>query len=132
MKRGFSRAATPPCSVRVERTEPSAPDGPDRLTERILDHRGDHGSLGVGDHRWLNREDGSMNMARAEIKNHIRRLRFEHGEMTQQALADAAGCTRQTILLLEQSRYTPSLALAFRIARTFNVRIDQVFELTES
>lgn len=71
-------------------------------------------------------------MARAEIKNHIRRLRFEHGEMTQQALAEAAGCTRQTILLLEQSRYAPSLALAFRIARVFNVRIDQVFEFTES
>lgn len=71
-------------------------------------------------------------MARAEIKNQIRRLRFEHGEMTQQALADAAGCTRQTILLLEQSRYAPSLALAFRIARVFKVRIDQVFEFTES
>jgi putative transcriptional regulator len=71
-------------------------------------------------------------MARAEIKNHIRRLRFEHGEMTQQALAEATGCTRQTILLLEQSRYAPSLALAFRIARVFNVRIDQVFEFTES
>ena len=73
-----------------------------------------------------------MNMARAEIKNHIRRLRFEHGEMTQQALADAAGCTRQTILLLEQSRYAPSLALAFRIARVFNARIDDVFEFTDS
>lgn len=71
-------------------------------------------------------------MARAEIKNQIRRLRFEHGEMTQQALAEAAGCTRQTILLLEQSRYAPSLALAFRIARVFKVRIDQVFEFTES
>jgi putative transcriptional regulator len=71
-------------------------------------------------------------MARAEIRNHIRRLRFEHGEMTQQALADAAGCTRQTILLLEQSRYSPSLALAFRIARVFKVNIDDVFEFIDS
>jgi putative transcriptional regulator len=71
-------------------------------------------------------------MARAEIKNHLRRLRFEHGEMTQQALADAAGCTRQTIVLLEQSRYAPSLALAFRIARVFNASLDEVFEFTDS
>jgi putative transcriptional regulator len=71
-------------------------------------------------------------MARAEIRNHIRRLRFEHGEMTQQALADAAGCTRQTIVLLEQSRYAPSLALAFRIARVFKVNIDDVFEFIDS
>lgn len=71
-------------------------------------------------------------MARAEIRNHIRRLRFEKDEMTQQALADAAGCTRQTIVLLEQSRYVPSLALAFRIARVFNLRIEDVFEFIES
>lgn len=71
-------------------------------------------------------------MGGAEIRNHIRKLRFEHGEMTQQALADAAGCTRQTILLLEQSRYAPSLALAFRIARVFNLRVDDVFEFTGS
>jgi putative transcriptional regulator len=71
-------------------------------------------------------------MARAEIRNHIRKLRFEHGEMTQQALADAAGCTRQTIVLLEQSRYAPSLALAFRIARVFQLRVEDVFEFLES
>ena len=67
-------------------------------------------------------------MATVEIKNCIRGLRFEHGEMTQQALADAVGCSRQTIVLLEQARYSPSLALAFRIARVFNTTVDEVFE----
>jgi putative transcriptional regulator len=70
-------------------------------------------------------------MPRALISNQIRRLRFEHGEMTQQALADEVGCTRQTIVLLEQSRYAPSLALAFRIARVFDARIEDVFQFTE-
>ena len=67
-------------------------------------------------------------MAKADIDNQIRRLRFEHDEMTQQELADKVGCTRQTIILLEQRRYTPSLALAFRIARTFDRKVDEVFE----
>lgn len=71
-------------------------------------------------------------MAKAEIRNQIRRLRFEHGEMTQQELANRAGCTRQTIVLLEQGRYIPSLALAFRIARTFGATVEDVFEWTES
>lgn len=66
-------------------------------------------------------------MPKARISNRIRRLRFDHGEMTQQQLADKAGCTRQTIMLLEQERYTPSLALAFRIARTFGQSVDEVF-----
>ena len=66
-------------------------------------------------------------MPKAEIDNDIRRLRFEHDEMTQQQLADAAGCTRQTIILLEQRRYVPSLALAFRIAATFGRTVDEVF-----
>ena len=66
-------------------------------------------------------------MAKAEISNNIRRLRFDHGEMTQQALADRVGCSRQTIVLLEQGRYAPSLALAFRIARTFDQNLDEVF-----
>jgi len=64
---------------------------------------------------------------KAEIANSIRRLRFEHDEMTQQALADRVGCSRQTIVLLEQGRYAPSLALAFRIARTFGRSVDDVF-----
>jgi putative transcriptional regulator len=67
-------------------------------------------------------------MAKAEIKNHIRKLRFEHGEMTQQELARRVGCTRQTIVLLENRRYVPSLALAFKIARVFEQTVDQVFE----
>ncbi len=67
-------------------------------------------------------------MPRSEISNRVRRLRFEHGEMTQQELAERAGCTRQTILALEQNRYVPSLALAFRIARVFGVGLEEVFE----
>lgn len=61
------------------------------------------------------------------IGNDIRRLRFEHGEMTQQALAAACGVTRQTILALEAGKYAPSLELAFRIARTFGVGVEAVF-----
>ena len=66
-------------------------------------------------------------MAKADISNEIRRLRFENGEMTQQQLADAVGCSRQTIILLEHGRYAPSLALAFRIAETFGLTVDEVF-----
>ena len=66
-------------------------------------------------------------MASHSIRNHIRRLRFERGEMTQQALADACGVTRQTILALEAGRYGPSLALAFRIARCFERGVEEVF-----
>jgi putative transcriptional regulator len=68
-------------------------------------------------------------VAKAEISNRIRRLRFEHDEMTQQELANHVGCSRQTIVLLEHGRYVPSLALAFRIARTFGLTVDEVFAL---
>jgi len=61
------------------------------------------------------------------ISNGIRRLRFEHGEMTQQALARDCGVTRQTIIALEAGRYAPSLELAFRIARVFGVGVEDVF-----
>jgi putative transcriptional regulator len=67
-------------------------------------------------------------MAKAEIRNSVRRLRFENGEMTQQELADRAGCTRQTIVALEQGKYVPSLSLAFRIARVFRATVEEVFE----
>jgi putative transcriptional regulator len=67
-------------------------------------------------------------MAQTEISNHIRKLRFEFGEMTQQELADRARCTRQTIITLEQQKYVPSLALAFRIARVFGRSLEEVFE----
>ena len=70
-------------------------------------------------------------MAKAEIRNQIRRMRFEHGEMTQQALAERAGCTRQTIIVLEQGRYVPSLLLALRIATVFDAKVEEVFQLEE-
>jgi putative transcriptional regulator len=66
-------------------------------------------------------------MAGAEIGNRIRRFRFDNGEMTQQELATAAGVTRQTIIALEAGRYSPSLALAFRIARAFGAGVEEVF-----
>jgi len=71
-------------------------------------------------------------MPRARIDNRIRRLRFEHGEMTQQELAERVGCTRQTIILLEKGRYVPSLSLAFEIARVFDLTLEEVFEYLES
>lgn len=67
-------------------------------------------------------------MPKDKILNHVRRLRFEYGEMTQQELADRSHCTRQTIIALEQGKYVPSLVLAFRIAGAFGVSLDQVFE----
>ena len=66
-------------------------------------------------------------MAKAEITNRIRRLRFDHGEMTQEELARRVGVTRQTIIALEAGRYVPSLGLAFRIARVFGVMVEGVF-----
>ena len=70
-------------------------------------------------------------MPKARIANRIRRLRFEHGEMTQQELANRVGCTRQTIIVLEKERYVPSLSLAFRIARVFRRSIEDVFEFQD-
>lgn len=61
------------------------------------------------------------------IRNQIRRLRFDHGEMTQQALADAIGMTRQTIVAIEAAKYAPSLELAFEIAHAFGKPIGEVF-----
>lgn len=62
------------------------------------------------------------------ITNTIRRLRFDHGEMTQQELADRIGMTRQTVAAIEQNKYSPSLEAAFRIAETFGVEIGSVFQ----
>ena len=67
-------------------------------------------------------------MAKNEVKNQIRRLRFENGEMTQQQLADKAGVTRQTIIAIEAGKYAPSLPLAFKIARTFGKPIEDIFQ----
>jgi putative transcriptional regulator len=66
-------------------------------------------------------------MPKTDLTNSIRRLRFEHDEMTQEELARRAGCTRQTIIAIEQRRYAPSLELAFRIARAFGRRVEEVF-----
>jgi putative transcriptional regulator len=66
-------------------------------------------------------------VSRGRIHNDIRRRRFERGEMTQQELADAVGCSRQTIVLLEQERYVPSLTLAMDIAQVFRAKVDAVF-----
>nr|WP_229731063.1 helix-turn-helix transcriptional regulator [Pseudoxanthomonas indica] len=65
------------------------------------------------------------------MANDIRRLRQQQGDMTQQALADACGVTRQTIIALEAGRYAPSLELAFRIARAFNLGVEEVFRWPE-
>ena len=70
-------------------------------------------------------------MANARIRNSIRRLRFDQGEMTQEELASQAGCTRQTIIALEQGKYVPSIELAFRIARVFGVTLEEVFQYEE-
>jgi len=67
-------------------------------------------------------------MGEGTVKNRIRKLRFQHDEMTQQELADLAGCTRQTVGALEQGGYVPSLALAFRVARAFELGLEEVFE----
>lgn len=71
-------------------------------------------------------------MPKDEIQNHIRQLRFQHDEMTQQQLADRVAVTRQTIIALEAGKYVPSLALAFRIARTFGLGIEDVFQYPEA
>ncbi|MGY6651001.1 helix-turn-helix transcriptional regulator [Amycolatopsis sp. TRM77291] len=63
-----------------------------------------------------------------KVTNSIRALRFAKGEMTQAELADRIGATRQTVIAIEQGRYSPSLETAFRIARVFGVALDDVFQ----
>ena len=65
------------------------------------------------------------------VKNRIRRLRFDHDEMSQQELANRANCTRQTIIALEHGKYVPSIELAFKIARAFGVTLEDVFQYEE-
>jgi putative transcriptional regulator len=67
-------------------------------------------------------------MGKTAIVNSIRILRFHKGEMTQQELADRIGVTRQTIIAIEQGRYSPSLEAAFKIARVFGVGLEEVFQ----
>lgn len=65
------------------------------------------------------------------ITNGIRALRFQHGEMTQQELADQIGVTRQTVNAIEGNKYSPSLEVAFRIAKVFGLPLDRVFQYEE-
>jgi putative transcriptional regulator len=65
------------------------------------------------------------------VTNSIRALRFANGEMTQADLADRVGVTRQTIIAIEQGRYSPTLEMAFRIARVFRVPLDEVFQYAD-
>jgi len=67
-------------------------------------------------------------MSKSNLTNNVRKLRFENGRMTQQQLADKVGVTRQTIIATEAGKYAPSLPLAFKIAQTFGVPIEQVFQ----
>jgi putative transcriptional regulator len=62
------------------------------------------------------------------ITNSIRALRFSRGELTQAQLAERIGVTRQTVIAIEQGRYSPSLEMAFQIARVFKVPLDEVFQ----
>ena len=71
-------------------------------------------------------------MAGEELRNRVKRLRFENGQMTQRQLAQEVGVTRQTIITIEANRYSPSLRLAFRIARTFGVSVEDVFQYSPS
>jgi putative transcriptional regulator len=66
-------------------------------------------------------------MDKYRVRNNIRKLRFNHDEMTQEQLAEKAGVTRQTIIAIESSKYSPSLELAFRIALAFGVPLAEVF-----
>lgn len=66
-------------------------------------------------------------MGKNLVGNHIRKLRFNHDEMTQQQLADKVGVTRQTIVALEKGNYSPSMELAFRIAHVFSLPLEDVF-----
>ncbi|MBT8136923.1 MAG: helix-turn-helix transcriptional regulator [Gammaproteobacteria bacterium] len=72
-----------------------------------------------------------MGRVKSSITNRVRALRFEHDEMTQQALADLVGVTRQTIVAIEKGKYSPSLEVAFRIARTFDRPMEEVFQFND-
>ena len=69
-------------------------------------------------------------MDKYRVHNNIRKLRFFNNEMTQEALAEKVGVTRQTIIAIEGGKYSPSLELAFRIALAFGVPLEEVFSYT--
>lgn len=66
-------------------------------------------------------------MGKSLIKNNIRTLRFFNGEMTQKELAEQIGVTRQTLIAIENEKYSPSLELAFRIASVFGKSVEEIF-----
>lgn len=66
-------------------------------------------------------------MGKIKISNNIRRLRFDADEMTQKALAEAVGVTRQTIVAIENAKYSPTLELAILISRVFDKPLEEVF-----
>ena len=71
-------------------------------------------------------------MKPTRVTNQLRRLRFEAGEMTQAQLAERIGVTRQTVIAIEQGRYSPSLEVAFQIARVFGVPLEEAFQYPEA
>ena len=71
-------------------------------------------------------------MKKYQIQNNVRKLRFNHDEMTQQQLAEKVFVTRQTIAAIEKNKYSPSLELAFKIAQVFNTQLEEVFSFVES
>jgi len=81
-----------------------------------------HNSIFIGEESKL---------GKSPVKNNIRKLRFNHDEMTQQQLADKVGVTRQTVVAIEKGDYSPSLELAFRIARVFNSPLEEVFSFED-
>lgn len=66
-----------------------------------------------------------------KVTNSIRALRLANGEMTQAELARRIGVTRQTVIAIEQRRYSPTLEMAFQIAGVFGVPLDEVFAYPE-
>ncbi|MGH1465745.1 MAG: helix-turn-helix transcriptional regulator [Cognatishimia sp.] len=71
-------------------------------------------------------------MGKLKITNNIRRLRFDAGEMTQKHLAEQVGVTRQTIVAIENAKYSPTLELAILISRVFDKPLEEVFDITDA
>jgi putative transcriptional regulator len=70
-------------------------------------------------------------MGKSKIKNNVRVMRFNHGEMTQEQLANLIGVSRQTIVAIEKNNYSPSLELALKISKVFNRPIEDIFFLED-
>ena len=81
---------------------------------------------------WLVTGEAIVMAKAAKINSRIRRLRFDNDEMTQEELANRAGCTRQTIIALGQGKYVPFITLAFKIAKAFGVTLEAVFQYEET